>query len=170
MTKTSHNVLQYGIKPGPLSSNVNFLFRDVKLSDFLGKDPIGKMLGYKKKPHPSTFSKVRERADLRIFKDVYDWIVQNRLKGKQIRLFAQDSSDIPAQSKSDKDVKWEHRTPSKREQEDFSGYLLLGYSDCKLYFFLATGLAKKSQHLEEDKYIDVKLFKPAEFLRMVLML
>ena len=94
-------------------------FRDVKLSDFLGKDPIGKMLGYKKKPHPSTFSKVRERADPRIFKDVYDWIVQDRLKDKQIRLFAQDSSDIPAQSKSDKDAKWGHRTPSKREQEDF---------------------------------------------------
>ena len=94
-------------------------FRDVKLSDFLGRDPIGKMLGYKKKPHPSTFSKVRERADPRIFKDVYDWIVQDRLKDKQIRLFAQDSSDIPAQSKSDKDAKWGHRTPSKREQEDF---------------------------------------------------
>lgn len=79
-------------------------FKDIKLVEFLGKDPIGKMLGYKKKPHHSTFSKVRKRADPRIFKDIYDWIVQNRLKDRQIRLFAQDSSDIPAHSKSDKDA------------------------------------------------------------------
>jgi transposase len=94
--------------------------RDYQLAEFLEKDPIGKMLGYKRKPHPSTFSKVRERADPRIFKEVYDWIVQDRLKGKQIHLFAQDSSDIPAQSKSDKDARWGHRTPSKREQEDLN--------------------------------------------------
>lgn len=49
----------------------------------------------------------------------------------------------------------------------FSGYPLLGYSDCKLYFFLATGLTKKDQHLEEDEYIEVKLFKPVEVLRML---
>ncbi len=36
--------------------------RDYQLAEFLEKDPIGKILGYKKKPHPSTFSKVRERA------------------------------------------------------------------------------------------------------------
>ena len=92
--------------------------RDYQLAEFLGTDPIGKRLGYKKKPHPSTFSKVRERADPRIFKDIYDWIIQDRLKGKQICLFAQDSSEVPAHTKSDKDAKWGHRTPSKREQED----------------------------------------------------
>ena len=32
---------------------------------------------------------------------------------------AQDKSEIPAHSKSDKDARWGHRTPSKREQEDF---------------------------------------------------
>lgn len=93
-------------------------FRDWQLAEFLGSDPIGKILGYKKKPHPSTFSKVRKRADPRILKDVYDWIVNDRLKGTQIKLMAQDSSDVPAHTKSDKDAKWGHRTPSKREQED----------------------------------------------------
>ena len=47
-------------------------FKDIKLVEFLGKDPIGKMLGYKKKPHPSTFSKVRKRADPRIFHEIYN--------------------------------------------------------------------------------------------------
>jgi hypothetical protein len=75
-------------------------FRDLQLAEFLGTDPIGKMLGYKKKPHLSTFSKVRKRANPKIFKDIYDWIIHDRLKGKQIRLIAQDSSDIPARSKS----------------------------------------------------------------------
>lgn len=49
----------------------------------------------------------------------------------------------------------------------FGGYPLLGYSDCKLYFFLATGLEKKKQNLEEDESINVKLFKPAEVLRLL---
>ena len=62
-------------------------------------------MGYKKKPNPSVFSKVRGRADPKIFKDIYDWIVQDRLKDKQIRLFAQDSSDILAQSKLDNDAR-----------------------------------------------------------------
>lgn len=49
----------------------------------------------------------------------------------------------------------------------FSGYPLLGYSDCKLYFFLATGLQEKEQHLEKDEYINVQLFKPTEILKML---
>ncbi len=139
-------------------------FRDVKLSDFLGRDPIGKMLGYKKKPHPSTFSKVRERADPRIFKDVYDWIVQDRLKGKQIRLFAQDSSDIPAQSKSDKDAKWGHRTPSKREQEDFRekakvlgfGYKIHMIAEVENEIPLGFSVEPANKH---DKTLFAKLFE-----------
>ena len=54
-----------------------------------------KGLDYKKKPYPSTFSKVRERVYPRILKDIYEWIIHNRLKGKRISLFAQNSSDIP---------------------------------------------------------------------------
>lgn len=91
-------------------------FNDVKLANFLGRDPIGKMLDYKKKPHKSTFSKVRKRADPRMFKELHDWIVQDRLKGKQLRLIAQDSTDVFAYSKKDKDARWGHRTPSRKEQ------------------------------------------------------
>ncbi|MEM3775036.1 MAG: hypothetical protein QXZ35_00005, partial [Candidatus Micrarchaeaceae archaeon] len=69
-------------------------FTDEKLAEFLGRDPIGKLLGYKKKPHKSTFSKVRERADPRMFKELHDWIAQDKLKSKQLRLIAQDSTDV----------------------------------------------------------------------------
>ena len=70
-------------------------------------------------------------------------------------------------------------TAAKRELEEetghkagrisymFSGYPLLGYSDCKLYFFLATGLEKKEQHLEDDEDINVKSFSPAEVLKLL---
>ena len=61
-------------------------FRDYQLIEFLEKDPIRKVLSYKSKINPSTFSKVCERADSGIFKDIYDWIVRDRLEGKQIHL------------------------------------------------------------------------------------
>jgi transposase len=89
---------------------------DDGLSLFLGNNSIGKELGYKKQPHPSTFSKVRERSDPKIFEDVYNGSVQLFMKGKQIRLMAQDSTDVAAYSYDDKDAKWGHRTPSKKEQ------------------------------------------------------
>ena len=91
-------------------------FEDVKLIEFLGKDPIGKILGYKKKPDATTFSKVRERMDPQIMEDLQLWIVEGLLKGRQVRLLAQDSTDIPAYTKKDKEAKWGHRTPSRKEQ------------------------------------------------------
>ena len=39
---------------------------DIKLIGFLSKDPIGKTLSYRKRPDPTTFSKVRERMDPQI--------------------------------------------------------------------------------------------------------
>lgn len=91
-------------------------FKDVKLVEFLGRDPIGKMLGYRKKPDQTTFSKVRERMDPQIMEDLQLWITSDLLKGRQIRLIAQDSTDVPAYSKMDKEAKWGHRTPSRKEQ------------------------------------------------------
>lgn len=91
-------------------------FNDVKLAEFLGRDPIGKLLGYKRKPHKSTFSKVRKRSEYQMFEELHSWIVEDRLKGKQLRLVAQDSTDVFAYSSKDKDAKWGHRTPSRREQ------------------------------------------------------
>jgi len=40
-------------------------------------NPIGRVLDYKRKPNPSTFSKVRSRSDQRIFEELYYWLVQN---------------------------------------------------------------------------------------------
>ena len=126
-------------------------FTDVELSEFVGTNKIGKMLGYKKTPTDSTFSKVRERADPAIFEDLNNWVLQDRMKGKQIRLLAPDSTDIPAHSHKDKDARWGHKTPSKREQEDASGNandMFFGYklhaiaaaeSDMPLGFFIAPG-------------------------------
>ena len=92
------------------------LSSDSKLADFLVSNEIGRILGYKKRPHKSTFSKVRERSDPQIFKDVCDWIIASRTKGKRLRLVAQDSTDISAYSEKDKDARYGHRTPSKKEQ------------------------------------------------------
>ena len=91
-------------------------FKDVKLVEFLGQDPIGKTLGYRKKPNSTTFSKVRERMDPQMMEDLQLWLVSGLLKGKQIRLLAQDSTDVPAYSEKDKDARWGHRTPSRKEQ------------------------------------------------------
>jgi hypothetical protein len=91
-------------------------FKDIKLVEFLGRDPIGKMLGYKKRPDATTFSKVRERIVPEILETLHYWIVESLMKGKQLRLLAQDSTDIPAYSDKDKEAKWGHRTPSRKEQ------------------------------------------------------
>jgi ADP-ribose pyrophosphatase len=49
----------------------------------------------------------------------------------------------------------------------FRGYPLLGYSNCKLHFFLVTGLEKREQHLEDDESIFAKEFRPKEILKML---
>ena len=74
---------------------------DEELAEFMAVNPIGKVLGYKRKPNPSTFSKVRSRSDPRIFEELYYWLVQNAMKGRQLRLIAQDSTDVPAYSRKD---------------------------------------------------------------------
>ncbi|EQD30922.1 transposase IS4 family protein, partial [mine drainage metagenome] len=89
------------------------------------------------------------------------------MKGKQIRLLAPDSTDIPAHSHKDKDARWGHRTPSKREQEDASGDandMFFGYklhaisdaeSDMPIGFFIAPG----NRH---DSVFFHKLFEEAK--------
>ena len=65
-------------------------FRDMQLAEFLGIDLVGKILSYKKSPHSSSFSKVRSRADPKIFQELYAWIIQDRFEGRQIKLIAQE--------------------------------------------------------------------------------
>ena len=71
-------------------------FTDEKLAEFLGKDPVGRLLGYAKRPNPSTFSKVRKRSDPKMFEELYNWLLQGAMKGKQVRLLVQDSTDVSA--------------------------------------------------------------------------
>jgi IS5 family transposase len=122
---------------------------DVDLAEYVVKDGLGRMLGYKTKPHPSTFSKVRERSDPEMFKETYNLILQTRFAGRNLRLIAQDGASVPAHSLDDKEAKYGHRTPSKREQEDargnanemFFGYKLHMIADAEsevpLGFFIA---------------------------------
>lgn len=91
----------------------------MKLIEFLGKDPIGKMLGYKKKPDETTFSKVRERMDPQIMEDLQLWIVSDLLKRRQIRLLSQDSTDIPAYSEKDREAKRQELQPQGIFSESF---------------------------------------------------
>ena len=129
-------------------------FSDEKLAKFLGEDPIGKILGYSKTPHPSVFSKVRKRADPRIFQEVFEWLMQNRMKGKHIHLIAQDSTDISAYSKYDKDARLGHRTPSKKEQiaskstkKSFVfGYKLHAIADVETEMPIAVEIASANKH------------------------
>ena len=93
---------------------------DVELVDLVGTK-IGRIIGYKKRPDYSIFSKVRERAEPEIFEELNNWILQNKLNGRRIRLIAQDSTDVPAFSRKDKYARTGYRTPSKREEEDADG-------------------------------------------------
>ena len=93
---------------------------DIELVDLVGAK-MGRIIGYKKRPNDSIFSKVRERAEPEIFEELNNWILKDRLNGRQIRLIAQDSTDVPAFSRKDKHARRGHRTPSKREQEDANG-------------------------------------------------
>ena len=123
---------------------------DVELVDLVGTK-IGRIIGYRKRPNYSIFSKVRERAEPEIFEELNNWILQDRFNGRQIRLIAQDSTDVPAFSRKDKHARTGHKTPSKREQEDangnandmFFGYKLHAIADAEnevpIGFYIATG-------------------------------
>ena len=51
-----------------------------------------------------------------IMEALNNWIVEDRLKGRRLKLISQDSSDILAYSRKDKEARWGHRTPSRKEQ------------------------------------------------------
>lgn len=114
-------------------------FTDRRLAEFVGTNPIGRMLGYAGIPHMSTFSKVRSRADPKMFYELYDVLLHINYKDRQLRLIAQDSTDVPAHSRKDKSARIGHRTPSKREQENargnanefFFGYKLHAIADAE---------------------------------------
>lgn len=93
----------------------NRLNSDKELRDFLSKNLVGRILGYKTKFDHTIFSKVRRCAG-QMMKELFDILSYVFLKDKTVRLIAQDSTDIPAYSKKDGDARFGHRTPSKKEQ------------------------------------------------------
>jgi hypothetical protein len=136
---------------------------DNELVEFVSTE-IGRIIGYRKKPSYSIFSKVRERADPAIFEDLNNWILRDRLKGRQLRLLAQDSTDVPAFSRRDSCTRSGHRTPSKREQEDakgkankmFFGYKLHVIADAEGEIPVAFYIAPGNRH---DSIFFSKLFE-----------
>jgi len=88
---------------------------DRELSEFLSKSEIGRILNYKQHFSFTIFSKVRKEST-QIIKELFEILVEQKMKEKQARLFAIDSTDMPAFSFKYKDAKFGHRTPSKKEQ------------------------------------------------------
>ncbi|MEM3744710.1 MAG: transposase [Candidatus Micrarchaeaceae archaeon] len=90
---------------------------DRELADFLMTDEIGRILGYKRKFSYTIFPKVMSKPDTdQIMKEIYTILISDVMRGRQVTLLAQDSTDISAYSKKDKDARYGHRTPSKKEQ------------------------------------------------------
>ncbi|MGC8670115.1 MAG: transposase, partial [Candidatus Micrarchaeia archaeon] len=85
---------------------------------------------------------------------LYNWLLQNLFKGRQLRLMAQDSTDIPAYSKKDKDAHYGHKTPSKKEQiarkeakkEYVFGYKLHASADAESEVSLVSVVAPANKH------------------------
>jgi Transposase DDE domain. len=138
---------------------------DEELAEFVAVNPIGRVLGYKRKPNPSTFSKVRSRSDPRIFEELYYWLVQNAMKGRQLRLIAQDSTDVPAYSRKDIHARWGVRTiPKKRQRvnektEYFFGYKLHLNADAEREIPLVAAIEPGNKH---DSRLFSKLYEGAK--------
>ena len=128
-------------------------FTDKELTEFLSTNEIGRILGYKICFNHTIFSKVRKNAS-NIVKELYELIVYRKMNGKQIRLAAIDSTDIQAFSSNDKEAKYGHRTPSKREQRTlkdsaktlFFGYKLHAIVDAETEVPIAVEIASANRH------------------------
>ena len=128
-------------------------FTDNELTEFLSTNEMGRILGYKIRFDHTIFSKVRKTAS-KIVKELYEFLVYRRMKEKRIRLTAIDSTDIQAFSSNDKDAKYGHRTPSKREQRTmkdsaktlFFGYKLHAIADAETKVPIAVEIAPANRH------------------------
>jgi len=101
---------------------------DRQLAEYLSKDEIGRILGFKEKVCYSSFSVMRKRIGVEVYFNIYNKMIKEFFKGKQLNLICQDSSDVPAFSSKDNDAKVGYRTPSKREQQTLK-------SKAKAFFF-----------------------------------
>lgn len=91
---------------------------DGKFADFLWESGIANVLGYKRKPHPSLFSKTRKHAENGVIDTFYNELVMEKCRGRMLRLVGEDSTDIPAFCiNKDREARLGHRTKKKREQD-----------------------------------------------------
>ena len=141
-------------------------FTDRELTEFLSTNEMGRILGYKIHFNHTIFSKVRKTAS-KIVKELYEFLIYQKMKGKKIRLVAIDSTDIQAFSSNDKDAKYGHRTPSKREQRTlkdntktlFLGYKLHAIADAETEMPIAVEIAPANRH---DKTFFHRLYAMAK--------
>ena len=124
-TKSAKHIVALAIK------QLKGIITDVKLIEFLSTNPIGKLIGYEHRPDPTTFSKIRERFDPQIIQHLITELLLSRYKDIVVDKLVEDSTDVDAYSRSDKDAKWGKRTVPKKRQsvkkeyiEDFFGYKL----------------------------------------------
>ena len=91
---------------------------DKKFADFLWESGIAQVLGYKRKPHFSLFSKTRKYAQNGAIETLYHELAKEKCKGRLLRLIGEDSTDMPAfYTKKDAEAKLGHRTQKRREQQ-----------------------------------------------------
>jgi len=91
---------------------------DEKFADFLWESGIAQVLGYKRKPDFSLFSKTRKYAQDGAIETLYHELAKEKCKGRLLRLVGEDSTDMPAfYTKKDTEAKLGHRTQKRREQQ-----------------------------------------------------
>ena len=91
---------------------------DEKFADFLWESGIAQVLGYKRKPHFSLFSKTRKYVENGAIQTLYHVLAKEKCKGRMLKLIGEDSTDMPAfYSKKDTEAKLGHRTQKRREQQ-----------------------------------------------------
>jgi len=126
---------------------------DRELAVFLSENDIGKILNYKQHFNFTIFSKVRKES-AQIIRELFELFAYQKTKAKQARLFAIDSTDIPAFSLKDKDARCGHRTPPKKEQNLiknkektlFYGYKLHVIVDADTELPIAVTVATANRH------------------------
>lgn len=91
---------------------------DEKFADFLWETGIAQVLGYKRKPHFSLFSKTRRYVERGAIETLYHELAKEKCKGRLLRLLGEDSTEMPAfYTKKDTDAQLGHRTKKRREQQ-----------------------------------------------------
>jgi hypothetical protein len=89
-----------------------------KFADFLWESGLAQVLGYKRKPHFSLFSKTRKYAQKGMVMALYHELAIEKCKGRLLRLIGEDSTDMPAfYTKKDTEAKLGYRTQKRREQQ-----------------------------------------------------